>query len=203
MLEVGESVLVSPALEDPPWRMVVDVVQEGHVTLATLDNEHLPHEWQSLSETHLTTINRFSVHHIHVPVLRVGDTRMVVGEPDRETPVQRRAYVRVFAPVPASCLLLDPDENRWYPFEGEIRDLGGGGCSLVADMIAPEGATMVMSLAFKDRPVVVVARVLPREALPTIGKLLTRVEFVLIREPDRDRILGFILMTLAGRRHQQ
>jgi len=40
---------------------------------------------------------------------------------------------------------------------------------------------------------------LPREALPTIGKPMTRIEFVLIRETDRDRIIGFVLHSLASR----
>jgi hypothetical protein len=203
VLEVGQSVLVANAPDEPPWRMVVDVVQGGHVTLATVDDEHLPTEWRNLTETHLTTIDQFSVHHLHVPVLRVSQTRMVVGEPDDATPVTRRAYARVFAPVPASCMLLSPEENRWFPFPAEIRDLGGGGCSLVADVLAPGGATVIISLAIASPPVVAVGRALPREALPTIGRVLTRIEFVLIREVDRDRIMGFILHNLASQRHVQ
>ena len=46
-------------------------------------------------------------------------------------------------------------------------------------------------------------RVLPREALPTIGKPLTRIEFVLIRESDRDRILRFVLLSLAQHRRRR
>ena len=61
-----------------------------------------------------------------------------------------------------------------------------------------------MSFAVDDRPpVVVVGHVLPREALPTIGKPMTRVEFALIRESDRDRILRFVLFTLASRRRSE
>ena len=41
---------------------------------------------------------------------------------------------------------------------------------------------------------------LPREELPTIGKPLTRIEFVLIRESDRDRIMRFVLLSLAQHR---
>jgi hypothetical protein len=202
LLEVGQSVLVAPAPDEAPWRMVVDLVQEGHVTLATPDDEVLPREWRDLDKVHITALDRYSVHLIHVPVVRVGETRVVVGEPGRGTPVQRRAYARVLSPVPTSCMLLDPDDNDWIPFEADVRDLGGGGCSFVADVPVPEGATVVVSFALDDQgPIVAVARVLPREALPTIGRPLTRVEFVLVREVERDRILRYVLQTLARRRH--
>jgi hypothetical protein len=201
VLEKGQSVLVAPAADDAPWRMVVDVVQEGHVTLATPDDEQLPATWQSLTEVHLTSLDRFNVHHIHVPVVRTGATRLVVGEPDADTPAQRRAYVRIFSPVPASCMVLDTQENQWIPFAAEVRDLGGGGCSFVADAVAPEAATVVISFALDELgPIVVVGRVLPRETVPTIGRLLTRIEFVLIQEPERDRILRYVLLTLGARR---
>ena len=42
--------------------------------------------------------------------------------------------------------------------------------------------------------------VLSREDLPTIGKPLTRVEFALIREADRDRIMRFVLLSLGQHR---
>lgn len=204
MLDVGQSVLVAAHVDDAPWRMTVDLVQEGHVTLATPDDEQLPREWRELDEVHLTCLGRFSVYLIHVPVVRVGSTRLVIAAPDATTPVQRRAYARVSSPVPASCTLLDAETNTWTSFTAEVRDLGGGGCSVLADGAPPEGATLVMSFAVDDRPpVVVVGHVLPREALPTIGKPMTRVEFALIRESDRDRILRFVLFTLASRRRSE
>lgn len=202
VLEVGQTVLVAPLPQDAPWRMVVDVVQDGQITLASFQNEHLPPEWRDIEELCVTAIERLGVHLIHVPVRRVGDTRVVIGEPDTSTPVQRRAYVRIHADVPARCTLLDANENEWRPFDAEVRDLGGGGCSLVGATPAPEGSVITISFVLDDRgPVVVVGRVLPRETLPTVGRVLTRVEFVLIREADRDRILRFILLTLAARRH--
>jgi hypothetical protein len=199
--EVGQTVLVAPAPDDAPWRMTVDLVQEGHVTLAVHEDEHLPREWQTLREVHVTCLGRFSLYLIHVPVVRVGDTRLVIGEPTADTPVQRRAYARVATPVPASCMVLDDETNTWLPFEAEVRDLGGGGCAILADHTPREHATVAVSFVVDTTaPVVVIGRVLPREALPTIGKPLTRLEFALIRESDRDRILRFVLLTLAGRR---
>jgi len=203
-LELGESVLVAPRPDDPPWRMRVDLMQQGQITLASQDDEPLPHEWHELHEVHLTCLGRFSVYLLHVPIVRVGTTRLVIGEPDDDTPVQRRAYARVSSPVPASCALLDAETNTWQPFDAEVRDLGGGGCSVLSDTVPPDGAAMVLSFAVDERPpVVVVGRVLPRDALPTIGKPMSRIEFALIRESDRDRILRFVLLTLAARRHVQ
>jgi hypothetical protein len=199
LLEPGRTVLVAAAPDDEPWRMIVDGVQDGEVTLTSVDDEQLPSAWNALTETHITAVDRFSVHLIHVPVVRVEAARIVVAEPSSATAVQRRAYARVPEPVPATCMLLDIEENQWIPFDAEVRDLGGGGLAMVADLIAPDNATVAISLLLGGPPLVVVGRVLPRDALPTIGRPLIRVEFLLIRETDRDRIMGFVLKSLARR----
>ncbi len=88
--------------------------------------------------------------------------------------------------------------------EGEVRDLGGGGCAILSSEVPEDGSSLVISFSLDDKgPLVIVGRVLPREELPTIGKPMTRVEFVLIRESDRDRVLRFVLMTLASVRKAQ
>jgi hypothetical protein len=203
MLAEGSTVLVASGPEAPPWRMVVEGVADGQITLATVEDETLPATWQELSEIHITSLDRYSVHLIHVPVVRLEDTRLIVAQPTTAADVQRRAYARVTKPVAAQCVLLDEDENTWHPFAAEVRDLGGGGLSMIADTIAPDGATIAISLDLDDDVVVAVGRVLPREQLPTIGKPMIRIEFVLIRETDRDRILGYVLQTEAKRRHAE
>lgn len=204
LLEVGQPVLVAPAADEAPWRMIVDLVQDGHITLAAHDDEQLPTEWSDLSEVHLTCLGRFSVYLIHVPVVRSGATRLVIGAPDADTPVQRRAYARVLSQVRASCAVLDTETNSWEPFDAEVRDLGGGGCSILTDMTPATGAALAISFELDaEAPVVALGRVLPREDLPTIGKPLTRVEFALIRELDRDRVLRFVLLSLARQRKTQ
>src|SRR5215472_9277753 len=135
LLEVGQPVLVSGGPDDPPWRMTVDLVQDDHITLAVNDDRTLPNEWRELPEVHLTCLGRFSVYLIHVPVVRSGDTRLVIGPPETEGAVQRRAYARVLQPVPVSCTMLDPDGERWVPFDADVRDLGGGGCSVLSDIV--------------------------------------------------------------------
>jgi hypothetical protein len=201
LLEVGQPVLVSGAPDDPPRRMTVDLVQEDRITLAVYGNRPLPDEWQHLPEAHLTCLGRFSVYLINVPVVRSGETRLVVGPPENHGAVQRRAYARVLQPVPVSCTLLDTEADRWISFDADVRDLGGGGCSVLSDVTPSEGALVAIAFTVDgDPPFVVVGRVLPREELPTIGKPLTRIEFVLIRENDRDRIIGFVLHSLASRR---
>jgi hypothetical protein len=181
--------------------MVVDLVQDGHITLAAQHDEHLPDAWAGLAEVHLTCLGRFSVFVIHVPVVRSGATRLVVGAPDDNTAVQRRAYARVLRHVPVSCAVLDADTNSWTIFEGEVRDLGGGGCSILTDQTPRSGSTIAMSFELdEDAPFALLGRVLPREALPTIGKPLTRIEFSLVRESDRDRIMRFVLLSLGEHR---
>jgi hypothetical protein len=204
VLEVGQPVLVSPNRDEPPWRMIVDLVQDGHITLAASEDERLPREWEDLAEVHVTCLGRFSVYLIHVPVVRSGDTRLVIGTPDDDAVVQRRAYARVLSHVAANCAMLNADTNVWSTFEAEVRDLGGGGCSILTDLTPAAGTNIVISFAFDDdSPFIVAGRVLPREALPTIGKPLTRIEFSLIRESDRDRILRFVLLSLAQYRRAQ
>jgi hypothetical protein len=204
LLEVGQPVLVAPAPDEAPWRMIVDLVQDGHITLASHDDEQLPTEWSDLSEVHLTCLGRFSVYLIHVPVVRSGTTRLVIGAPGPDTPVQRRAFARVLSQVRASCAALDTETSAWVPFEAEVRDLGGGGCSVLSDVTPPAGASIAISFVLdEDGPVVALGRVLPREELPTVGKPLTRVEFALIREMDRDRVLRFVLLSLAQQRKAQ
>lgn len=202
-LEVGESVLVAPGPDDAPWRMVVDLVQDGQVTLAAPEEE-LPRGWKDLDEVMITCLGRFSIYLIHVPVVRAGPTRLVIGEPSESMPVQRRAYARVNSPVPATYMRLDEETRAFVPFDGEVRDLGGGGCAILSNEVPPDGSALVISFSIDDKgPLVIVGRVLPRQELPTIGKPMTRVEFVLIRESDRDRVLRFVLMTLAGVRKAQ
>jgi hypothetical protein len=200
LLEVGQPVLVSGAPDDPPWRMTVDLVQDDHITLALNDDGTLPNEWRELPQVQLTCLGRFSVYLIHVPVVRSGETRLVIGPPASEGAVQRRAYARVLQPVPVSCTMLDPDGEQWIPFDADVRDLGGGGCSVLSDVVPPDGAYVAIAFGIDgEPPFAVVGRVLPGDALPTIGKPLTRMEFVLIRESDRDRIIGFVLQSLASR----
>jgi hypothetical protein len=201
LLEVGQPVLVAAAPDDAPWRMTVDLVQDGHITLAVPDDEHLPEAWASIAEVHLTCLGRFSVYLIHVPVVRSGATRLVIGSPRDETAVQRRAYARVLRHVPVSCAVLDTDTHLWNAFEGEVRDLGGGGCSILTDQTPLAGTTIAMGFTLdEDAPFALLGRVLPREQLPTIGKPLTRVEFALVRESDRDRIMRFVLLSLGEHR---
>jgi hypothetical protein len=201
-LEVGESVLVAPGPDDAPWRMVVDLVQDGQITLAAPEEE-LPREWKDLEEVMVTCLGRLNIYLIHVPVVRSGPTRLVIGEPDETMPVQRRAYARVNSPVPATFTLLD-EERQFVPFDGEIRDLGGGGCAVLSQEVPLDGAALVVSFRVDEKgPLIAVGRVLPRDELPTIGRPMTRIEFVLIREADRDRILRYVLLTLAGVRKAQ
>jgi PilZ domain len=201
LLEVGQPVLVAAEPDDTPWPMVVDLVEDGNITLAAQPDDHLPAAWAGLAAVHLTCLGRFSVYLIHVPVVRSGDTRLVVGAPDSNTSVQRRAYARVLRHVPVSCAVLDTDANSWNIFEGEVRDLGGGGCSILTDLTPRSGSTIAMSFELDDdAPFALLGRVLPREALPTIGKPLTRIEFSLVRESDRDRIMRFVLLSLGEHR---
>jgi len=196
---VGHAALVAVDPEDdaPGFRMIVDLVQEDQITLASTDGDVLPRDWKQYEKLALTYLDRFSVYTFEVPVVRFGTTRLVIATPDASTAVQRRQYARVLTPLPSTCLLLDAEHNQFTPFDATVRDLGGGGMALTAPAIAPEGATMVVSLALPDEtPVVVLGTVLGDVA--GTSRVTVRIEFTLIKEMDRDRILRFVLASLAG-----
>lgn len=184
--------------------MIVDLVQGDHVTLRSVDDVVIPREWATRETLSLTYLDRFAVYTVEVPVIRSGQTRLVIGTPAEDAAVDRRQYVRIVTPLPATCLLLDEQHNRFTPFDGVVRDLGGGGLALSAAAIAPAGATMVVSLALPDdRPVVAVGTVLPSDAAVGLDRGTVRLEFTLMREAERDRILRFVLLSLAGARRRR
>src|SRR3954452_2668333 len=143
LLEVGQPVLVATAPDEPSWPMVVGLVQDGHITLAAREDAELPGDWDDVRDVHVTCLGRFSMYVLHVPVVRSGSTRLVIGEPADESAVQRRAYARVLSHVPVGCAVFDAPSAQWLPFEAEVRDLGGGGCSVLADVTPTSGATVV------------------------------------------------------------
>ncbi|MGQ0823626.1 MAG: PilZ domain-containing protein [Actinomycetota bacterium] len=198
----GHSALVAVDGDAEAFRMVVDLVQDDHITLASTHGDVLPRDWREHETLSLTYLDRFSVYTFEVPVVSFGTTRLVIGTPEAGVAIQRRQYARVLTPLPATCLLLDGATNQFTPFDAIVRDLGGGGLALTAPAIAPAGATMVVSLGLPDEaPVIVLGTVLPSDA--GIGTRITvRIEFTLVKEMDRDRILRFVLLSLAGVRHR-
>jgi c-di-GMP-binding flagellar brake protein YcgR len=202
-LHVGQTVLVAPGEDSEPVHMLVDVVQDGQFTLATVDDVPIPALVSHVSPLVVTYVDRFAVYTVDAEVVRQGTTRLVCAVPDDARSVQRRQYARVLVPVDASCLLLDPQGARFTPFDATVRDIGGGGLAFTADAIAPEGAMLVIALALPGAPpIVVVGTVLAPDVALRGGsaRRIVRVEFTLIREADRDKVLRFVLACLAGNR---
>src|ERR1700759_1123611 len=98
--------------------MLVDLVQDGRITLAMPTDELLPDTADDLAEVHLTVLGRFSVYLVRVAGVRGGESRLVVGVPTDDA-VQRRAYARVLSHVPASCTALDAETNTFTLFDAE------------------------------------------------------------------------------------
>ena len=186
--------------DEAPLRVVIETVQTDRLVVATADELRVPAPFATGTEVVVTYLDRYGVYTMQGPVVRRGDTTLVVGLPESAERVQRRQYVRVQAPLPASCLLLDQRTNHFTPFEARVEDVGGGGLAMTADLIAPPGAVIVSSLALPgEPPVVAVGTVLAADTGPrrSVGEhYQVRVQFSLIAEPDRDRILRFILSSL-------
>lgn len=183
----------------PPLPVVVTAVDGSFVTLRRGEGVTLPPALAEGVVVRVSYVNRSGLYTIEAPVERRLPERFVIGEADRADRVQRRGFVRVNHPVHAACLLLDDVHNRFTAFDGDVVDLGGGGLGLAADVIAPVGATVVVSLALPDGkpPLVTVGHVLPGDATRVrTGRHRLRAQFALIREADRDRIMAFIFTVL-------
>jgi hypothetical protein len=200
-----EALLGVPAL-DEPLSFVVEAVQGDRITLSAKRDGTKTNAIRGVTafnegdDAHLQYVDRFGVYDVDAPVLRRDDDTVVLGVPSEEQPVRRRIYVRLRAPIDTACLLLDPDHNTFTELDATVVDIGGGGAALAVPAIAPTGSLMVCSIALQaGAPIVTVAHVLPPDADPRdhAERRHVRVQFTLIAEPDRDRLLAFILDALA------
>jgi PilZ domain-containing protein len=208
-LTEGQHALVGVAALEEPLPFVVASVQDDRITLSANregDTANAMRGVEAIREgddAHMQYVDRFGVYDVDAPVLRREHDTVVLGVPTEERSVRRRAYVRLRAPLDATCLLLDPDRNAFTELDAVVVDVGGGGAALAVPAIAPTGATMVCSIALaSSAPVVTIAHVLPQDADPRdhADRRHVRVQFTLIAEPDRDRLIAFILEALARSR---
>jgi c-di-GMP-binding flagellar brake protein YcgR len=207
-LSEAQQVLVGVASLDVPLPFVVDVIQGDRVTLSAQrdgDRANTTRDLAAIREgedLHVQYVDRFGVYDIDARVLECDHDTVVIGVESEARPVRRRIYVRLRAPLDAACLLLDPDRNTFTELDATVVDIGGGGAALAVPAIAPTGSTMVCSIALASgAPIVTVAHVLPPDADPRdqAERRHVRVQFTLIAEADRDRLLAFILDALARR----
>jgi hypothetical protein len=198
----GQDALVTASPDAEPLTFVVASVQGDRVTLSAKDGAT---GLRAGATAHLQYVDRFGVYDVDAPVLSVDGTGVVMGVPSGgdESTIRRRAYVRLRAPLDATCLLLDPQRNEFAPLGATVVDIGGGGAALAVAAIAPTGGTMVCSIALPGAPapVVTVGTVLPADADPRdhAERRHVRLQFTLITESDRDRILAFALDALRTR----
>jgi hypothetical protein len=207
-LVTGQDALVGVAALDEPLPFVVEAVHGDRITLSAKPSNDAPQRVNGIDAiregdaAHVQYVDRFGVYDVDAPVLqRDHHTQTVVlGIAGDEHPVRRRLYVRLRAPLDASCLLLDPARNAFTELDASVVDIGGGGAALAVAAIAPTDATMVCSIALPaGAPIVTVGTVLAADADPRdrAERRHVRVQFSLISEPDRDRLLAFILGALA------
>jgi hypothetical protein len=207
-LAPGQDALIGVSALDAPVPFVVSTVQGDRITLSakrdgdTMTTMRGVDAIRAGDAAHVQYVDRFGVYDIDAPVLRRDDETVVLGVPDDGEPVRRRVYVRLRAPLDATCLMLDPDRNVFTELAASIVDIGGGGAALAVAAIAPPGSTLVCSIALPaGAPIVTVGNVLPADADPRdedhVERRHVRVQFTLISEAERDRVLSFILDVLA------
>jgi len=200
-LEAGLPVIIDSG--EIRARGVIDAVQEHRLVIAAADRVDFPEELNAGETVTVMVPATRGIYEMPVTVFERGDRSLRVDLAAEATLTQRRAYVRVEHPIAMACLLLDEQTNRFQPFNAQVTDVSGGGCAMLADVIAPQGAVVVCSLAIPDgRPVVAIASALAndREARlqsVTEGHKL-RVSFNQITEADRDRLIRFLLWTQSA-----
>ena len=207
-IEPGQLVILEHGEEEGDARtsVVVEAVQEGAVLVAQLDAQPLPTIPEGAA-IRLIVLDRNEMFSIACTVGRAGESSMRLELAAEAERIVRRQYVRVAVDVPVSCLILNNESNEWAPFRAKVTDISAGGMAMAADVIAPTGATIVISIAVPDEtPVVAIGRVLPADAetrkvvnLATRGPLV-RVEYSIIREADRDRLMRFIFAEMLKQR---
>jgi hypothetical protein len=202
-LTEGQDAVVGAVSEGDPVAaaVVVASVNDERVTLSANDGEIAG--IRTGDTARLQYVDRFGVYEFDAPVLRCDNGTAVLGISQDEQPVRRRVYVRLEAPIPTACLLLDPSQNVFTALDASVVDISGGGAALAVPAIAPTGATLVCSIALPGTaPVVTIANVLSPDADPrdAAERRHVRVQFTLISDRDRDRLLSFILDALARSR---
>ena len=208
----GRDVLLTVASLDAPLELVVEAVQGDRVTLGAKRDSENTNAVRGVGDlaaitiggdVHVQYVDRFGVYDVDAPVLQHTDDSLVLGFAADGDALRRRAYVRLDEPLAVACLLLDAERNAFTDLHGSAVDIGGGGVALAVPAITPTGATLVCSIALPaGTPIVAVGNALPSDADPRDQpeRRHVRMQFTLITEADRDRLLGFILESLARRR---
>jgi hypothetical protein len=192
---------------EPAVAVVVESVHGDRITLradADHDAGHISDAIRDGTAGTLEYADRFGIYSTDATLVhretRDDHEHLVIAVPDSGEGERRRLYIRLHAPLDATCLLLDPERNTFTALDATVVDVGGGGAALAMPAIAPTGATIVCSLAMPaGPPVVTVTHVLPADADPRDepSRRHVRVQFTLIAEADRDRLLHLILAALA------
>jgi hypothetical protein len=209
-LAPGQAARFAVAGSEPVVALVVDAIHGDRITLRADRDHDAGHIGEALREGVTGTLeyaDRFGIYSADATVVHRDTSddneHVVIVVPDVGEAERRRLYVRLHAPIDATCLLLDPDHNVFTMLDASVVDVGGGGAALAMPAIAPTGATIVCSLAMPTGlPVVTVTHVLPSDADPRDepSRREVRVQFTLISEKDRDRLLHVILDALAHAR---
>jgi hypothetical protein len=209
-LEPGQPARFTVAGTGPAVALVVEAVNGDRITLRADADHDAGHITDAIREGAPGTLgyaDRFGVYTADATVVHCDTTgdheRVVIVVPDTDEAERRRVYVRLHAPLDATCLLLDAAHNTFTMLDATVVDVGGGGAALAMPAIVPTGATIVCSLAMPaGPPVVTVTHVLPSDADPRDepSRRHVRVQFTLIAETDRDRLLQVILDALAHSR---
>ena len=134
-----------------------------------------------------------------------GVATVVLAEPRWER-VQLRHWARVAAMVPVKYRRLRPSDarpERWIA--AESRDIGGGGLLLRIKQPLEPGQLLELTIELPERSVRAVAEVVRIQAWgdaegQTPDGYAAALKFVEIAEPDRDRVIRFVLRRQAEMR---
>lgn len=201
--EPGQPLFLAPsgAEVERGVRAIIETIQDSRLNVTAVDGDKLDEIFETGGSAFVSYLTPAGIYVLEAAITRAGAASLALDLPSDVSRIQRRQFVRIDAPLDATCLLLDDRTNRFTPFDGHAIDVGGGGMALAADVIAPQHATVVVSLAIPDdRPVVVTGSVLASDRDPNQRtRRLLRVQFSLIGEADRDRLIRWVFANLRRR----
>jgi len=118
----------------------------------------------------------------------------LVSEGER---MQRRSFFRLncvmpfsYSPVSTGGEEETPDE---FPFEGIIKDIGGGGIRFAANNDVSESGSLVCLLNIENEPIAARGRVLHKQHFPkSVYAYQYRVQFTGMNHYDQERIVQYV-----------
>ncbi len=211
IFEPGQRIILEQGEGERPDRyyVIIEAALDKRLLVAAVGDDDLPSASEG-KQLRLLSVQRNGVFTMDCWVFRRGERTLALDLEQNMERIERRQYVRVESEIQLSCLMLDEINNIWVPFNGKVTDISAGGMAMSADVIAPKDSLIVSSIAIPgERPVVAVGNaLLVDQETRNVVQISTRgpavrVQFSMIREAERERLMRFIFTQMMHKRRAE